>query len=176
MENWKDINGYEGRYAVSDLGNVKTIAHYIPHNMFPNVQKFVRERVRKLQKHNHGYLSVVLGKNDMQLVHRLVAEAFCEKSNGKDFVNHKNGNKQDNRPENLEWCTRQENEDHAYGTGLKNSTGSANEMAKLTEEQVGLIKREYVPRRNSTELAKRFNVSRATINRIGQGKIWKHVA
>jgi hypothetical protein len=176
MEIWKDIQGYEGRYEVSNLGRVRTVPHYIEHNMFPGVQKFVRGRMRKLQNNGTGYKFLVLSKGDFRTVHRLVAQSFIPNTDNKPWVNHKNGIKSDNRVENLEWCTRQENEDHAFGTGLKNSTGSANQMAKLTENDVAEIKRLYVPRKNSEELAAKFGVHRVTIQRIARNKNWKHVA
>ena len=68
-----------------------------------------------------GYFEVNLygeEKPKSALVHRLVAEAFCKKSEGNE-VNHINGNKEDNRAENLEWVTRRENLKHAYENGLR---------------------------------------------------------
>lgn len=59
------------------------------------------------------------GNKKNNLVHRLVAVAFLDKPNGKDFVNHKDGNKLNNHFTNLEWCTQSENNQHAYDTGLK---------------------------------------------------------
>lgn len=69
-----------------------------------------------------GYREVVLTDSDerphYRLLHRIVAKAFCEPKDGADEVNHINGNKLDNRAENLEWVTRAENLQHAYETGL----------------------------------------------------------
>ena len=99
MEVWKDIPSYEGLYQVSNLGNIKG----------------VKGNILRLQKRNHGYLSVWLYKNGdkRQLsVHRIVAEAFCNHPDGKDEVNHINEDKQDNRAENLEWVNHRENSVH----------------------------------------------------------------
>lgn len=175
MEIWNDIVGFEGKYAVSNLGNVKTLTHYIKHNIL-DVPKIVRERMRKLQKHNQGYVFVCLTKGKGSLVHRLVAEAFLPKPEGKDFVNHINGIKTDNRVENLEWVTRQENETHAYSTGLKNSTGVNNTMAKLNDDKVSRIKVLKSMGLSYEEIAKIFSVTSETVNRICIGRIWKHVA
>jgi len=96
-EIWKDVVGYEGRYKVSNLGNVKSV-------IFSARGK---ENLLSLLK-GKDYLLVRLykdGKGSMQRVHRLVAEAFIENPNGYPVVNHKNWDKHDNRAENLEWCT-----------------------------------------------------------------------
>lgn len=176
MKEWRDIIGYEGRYEVSSEGDIRTIPHFIEQMFKGQIkQRRVRARDRKLQKHNLGYSSVVLGKDNMQLVHRLVAQAFLPKIEGKDFVNHKNGNKKDNRVENLEWCTRQENEDHAYGTGLKNSTGSHNQMAKITEGYAKAIKQLAETGWSTKELSEVFGLHIVNIRRIVRGKTWKHV-
>lgn len=78
---------------------------------------------RKLSPKNNwdGYLRIQLwdhGKCRFVAIHRLIAEAFVPNPDNKPLINHKNGNKQDNRAENLEWCTQQENIRHAWSEGL----------------------------------------------------------
>lgn len=97
MEIWKEISGTNGAYLVSNLGRVKSNKTGI---------------ILKPQPRRHGYLAVWLYDNGVSKrvsVHRLVAEAFCERMPGKNEVNHINENKQDNRAANLEWCTHSEN-------------------------------------------------------------------
>lgn len=96
-ELWKPIVNYEGLYEVSDMGNIKSL---------------ITNRILRPQERKHGYLSVWLYANKKRKqfsVHRLVAEAFCERSDGQDEVNHLNEDKQDNRAKNLAWCTKREN-------------------------------------------------------------------
>ena len=108
QEIFKDIEGYEDLYQVSNLGNVKSY--------YWNKQgKILTPRI-----HSAGYERVTLSKKDY-FIHRLVAKAFIDNPNNKREVNHINGNKADNRLENLEWTTPSENQFHAYRTGLKRS-------------------------------------------------------
>lgn len=118
MEIWKDIEGYEGRYQVSNLGRVKSLAKTI--DVGGKTKRFQPERVLKPSKGVKGYLLVALYKNKrskMKRVHRLVAEAFIPNPQKMPSVNHKDENKENNKAENLEWCTHKYN--NLYGTRLK---------------------------------------------------------
>lgn len=117
-EVWKDIQGYEGKYQVSNLGRVKSLARYRKNN--GNSQTFQEERILKQSINNCGYCIVELsfeGKRKRYSVHRLVANAFVKNDEGKEQVNHKDENKQNNYADNLEWCTCKENTN--YGSHNK---------------------------------------------------------
>lgn len=102
-EQWRDIKDYEGLYQVSNEGRVKSL----------NYRQTKQEKILKAFSNNHGYLMVALSKNGKpihKLVHRLVAEAFIKNEEGKqEEIDHINGIRDDNRVENLRWCTPEEN-------------------------------------------------------------------
>lgn len=116
-EIWKDIIGYEGYYQISNLGRVKRCARYIDRHTDSIVhKKFYKEHIMKMCS-RRGYFAVSLCKNckvKTKLVHRLVANAFIDNPLNKKQVNHKNGKRNDNRVENLEWVTNAENQQHSF--------------------------------------------------------------
>lgn len=114
QEIWKDIPGYNGKYRVSNLGNVMSI-NYLNQGI---------DKLLSLKNHHSGYLIVRLcsgNKSDQKnrTVHSLVAEAFIPNPYNKRCVNHIDGNKKNNRVDNLEWVTHRENTQHAIRTGLR---------------------------------------------------------
>lgn len=118
------------------------------------------------------------GKAKSVRIHRLIAEAFIPNPDNKPFINHKDGNKQNNSIENLEWCTNQENVKHAFDTGLNKAlSGSINPFAKLTSAQIKYIKEKYIPRDKNfgaRALGKMFNVPHSKIVRILKGERYKY--
>ena len=120
-EIWKDIEGYEGLYQVSNLGNVKSLRKRIDKG---KCHRYFDEKILKPIETNRGYLRVKLCKNrkiKKTRVHRLVAEAFIKRPELE--VNHIDGNKKNNKAENLEWVTQKENKQHAWITGLYHKKG-----------------------------------------------------
>lgn len=123
-ELWLDVAGYENHYIVSNLGRVVSL----------------KQPVRRLLRfgRKESYPTVNLLKNAKQVtvcVHRLVAEAFLLNSDNLKTVNHKDGNKENNRVENLEWASYSQNNQHAYDTGLKKQAVSV--IAKPTNGVIG---------------------------------------
>lgn len=127
MEIWKDVEGYEGLYQVSDMGNVRSFDRTIRVKRGNDEYDLpIQGRILRPQARMHGYLSVWLykldGRRKQESVHRLVATAFCERSDEDTEVNHKNEIKTDNRAENLEWCTRIENTNHGSAIQRRSET------------------------------------------------------
>lgn len=126
MEIWKDVKGYKGFYEVSSMGRIRSIDHYVRSGLRFNSAVKKKGHILKQNAKRNGYLTVDLSKGNKVKtisVHRIVAAAFLDPVDGKDFVNHKNLNKHDNRVENLEWCTRSENALHAVKNGAMPGNG-----------------------------------------------------
>lgn len=126
-EIWKDVVGFEGKYKVSNRGNLISNA------------RGTGWKPLKPTRHHSGYMLVRLASNRTYKnlnVHRIVADAFIPNPEGKKTVNHIDGNKSNNTVENLEWATQKENINHAIDTGLnlhdgfKGRTGILHPQAK----------------------------------------------
>lgn len=103
QEVWKDIEGYEDLYMISNYGNVKSLEKK------DSLGRIRSEKILKLQKTAWGYFQLTLHKDNKKknfLIHRLVAMAFIENPNNHLEVNHKDEDKTNNKVENLEWCDR----------------------------------------------------------------------
>lgn len=114
-EEWRSVVGYEGIYEVSNLGRVKRLKRNPERG-----KSIMRERMLSAYKDKDGYLSVNLSKNSLQKPHRLhrvVLSAFTPNPNKLPLVNHKNGVRDDNRLENLEWCDAKYN--NSYGDAIE---------------------------------------------------------
>ena len=136
------------RIKVSNKGNVVSYRSGVCHPL-------------KVIHNNRGYQKVAAGPgpNTKQLVHRMVAETWLDNPNHYEEVNHINGDKDDNRVENLEWTTRSQNLRHAWGTGL-NKGGSTPIRIVETDETF----------ESQRECARRIGGSRARIWECLAGK------
>lgn len=121
-EIWKDIRGFEGEFQVSNYGRIKRLAQiciYKSHNQY-NEFEYSRELPEKIfpKRRKTGRNSVTLSDGKDYYVYRLVAANFIRPLKPKEEVNHIDGNKRNDRLDNLEIVTRVENQNHAYDTGL----------------------------------------------------------
>ena len=134
------------------------------------------ESIMKLSDNGKGYKSLCFGRtyagnNTRRYIHRLVAEAFISKTDGKNHINHKDGDKENNCVTNLEWVDPSENVKHSWDTGLSACTPKV-----LTSEMVIDIYNEatdgVIPQ---TAIAKKYGVCQQTISEIKRKLIWKHI-
>lgn len=179
-EIWKELIGNSVVYLVSNMGNIKTKPRKGKYH-------FIESHPMKVHTKEDGYQRVMLSLDEnggkYYYIHRIVAKLFIPNPNNLQFVNHKDGNKSNNCADNLEWCTRSENEKHAWRIGLKNSEtcgtkGEKHGMHKLTEEQVKYIRQVHTPFDSlygTKGLAKQFNVSPQTITNVVHYANWKCV-
>lgn len=117
-EIWKDIEGYEGIYKISNLGNVKSLERTLWNG---HTYYTYKERLLKKSINHNGYYTVRLskdGKGVNYLLHRLLAIAFIPNPDNLPIINHKDGNKLNINLDNLEWSTYKDNNEHAIETGL----------------------------------------------------------
>lgn len=167
-EEWRRVEGWP--YEVSDKGRVRRADD-------PDNNSY-RGRIISQCPQYDGYLRVSMYDGDRyqrRFVSRLVAEAFVERPSrdGSLQVNHKNGDKKDNRADNLEWVTPKENHRHASRKGLR-AKGERHGQSKLTESDVVTIRRRYSEGATQSEIAADYGVCRGTISSVVRGKTWRH--
>lgn len=174
MEIWKTIEKYPD-YAISNKGRLKRIK--ISSKFCPAAKI---GRILKLNSGKHWkyicypFWNKKTKKSELKHIHKLVLETFIGYKSG--FIgNHKNGNKIDNRLENLEWVTRSEDTKHAHRIGLiKHKIGGTN--CKLKIKDICLIKRLLCKRSIKIDyIAKMFQVNQQTIYNIRNHKSWKEI-
>ena len=178
-EIWKPIEGFEGRYEVSNLGRVRSLDRIIKRDNGHGVNDArVKGRILS-QKLNHkgGYCVVNINDNGRELtkyVHRLVAQAFIPNPDGLPEVNHKDEDKQNNCVSNLEWCTPAYNSN--YGTGHERMMLKTSKPIVAVDDSGNIVK-EYP----SVKAAIRDGANRGGIyaciknpNRRHMGLHWKY--
>lgn len=164
--NWAKvkIKNMDTHYEVSRYGDVKNT---------------LTGKTLKGSPDRRGYIIVSIwigNKMYSRPIHRLVAEAFIPNPENKPTVNHKDGNKRNNRVTNLEWATHQENIDHAIATGLRDLRGIKASTNVYTEEQVHQACKMLEAGMNGREIAAKMGVSVMLPNRIKYLGKWKHIS
>lgn len=168
-EVWKDIDGYNGDYKVSNLGRVKSFK-----------KDKINGIVMKQDNARLGYKRICLCLENVKknfFIHRLVAKAFIDNPYNKPQVNHKNGKPSDNRVENLEWCTASENHLHSYAVLNKQiPKGESHPYAILSKENVINIRKLYASGGLlQKEIAEYYNIKRRHVCKIVNRQIWNHI-
>ena len=182
-EVWKDIKGYEGLYQASSLGRIRSLDRYKKtKGRYKEMQCKIKGTILKQAINHDGYYEVVLskdGKAKTMRVNRIIAETFID---NKTQVNHINGDKLDNRVENLEWCTCKENITHALNNNLmKPVKGKEHYMSKM----VGKYDKNdnFIEKYNTiVEAGKKNNILSTSIinclkerSKLAGGYKWKYI-
>lgn len=168
MEIWKPIHRFGGYYEISNLGRVKALPK-------TRGKGWRKERIMIIQVTKFGYSYIYPSINKIRktaFIHKVVAEEFIENPNNYKVVNHIDGNKSNNIPANLEWCTTSQNMYHAYRTGLKSNKGQRNPNHKLTIDDVHKIRYLFQKGATDKELSRKYAVHQKTIYQIRKGKTW----
>ena len=174
-EEWRAIPGFEGFYEVSDLGRVRSLDRIV-RCYGPKKGAYVRALkggLMRLQNHSGGYLQVALA-GKLQLVQWLVATAFIGPRPEGLIVCHNDGDKKNNRKENVRYDTPAENTQDlkAHGTAC---LGERNGCAKITHKDVESIRRRYEKGELQREIAEDYGVKQTQISRIVRKTRWAHV-
>jgi hypothetical protein len=164
-EIWKDVNGFEGRYKISNLGRLKSfVCRNYPYK--PTL-------LNKLNSGNgyHNFTLTKDGKAFPKSVHRIIAEAFIPNPNEHPFINHIDADKKNNDISNLEWVTPSENIRHAYRMGLlKNLKGELCANHKLTDKEFNEI---FYSNMEPKALAVAYAITEKYVKAIKSGRYFR---
>lgn len=160
---WKQIENLD--YEINSEGIVRRIS---------------TKRIKKSFKRTDGYIGIqlYLAKDKIKnyQLHRLIANTFIPNPESKQYVNHKDSNRENNLLNNLEWVTFEENVKHGYELGYASNKGSKNGFSVLTEDKVLEIRKRREDEKISYQkLAEIYNVSYSCIAGIIQRTNWKHI-
>lgn len=168
VEEWRPVVGYEDAYEVSNLGRIRrAIGGTATHaGKVLSWSGTAGQRYTQVGLCHNGTVAHVK-------IHKLVAEAFCDRGDGQTEINHKDGDRKNNRADNLEWCTRQDNVKHALAHDLV-IFGERSKQAKLTEKDASEIAR-LIAYTDTTyaSIAKTYGVSESTIRTLARKQSWR---
>ena len=179
-EVWVPAIGFEKHYEVSNLGKVRSLDRLAKNSRGDGYRIWKGRELSLNLKNNRKYINCKLsvdGKTYTRQLHWLILASFKLKPSAEKYhVNHIDGDKRNNRLDNLEWVTPQENIRHAVETGLhKPAKGSNNGLSKLNEETVLSIKKDMALGFLNVEIAKKYNITFKMVSDIKTGKTWKHL-
>lgn len=164
-EIWRPVVEWESLYEVSSVGRVrrsgKVLAGWIGPQGYP--------MVNLNDSHN--------GRRKVVTIHRLVCAAFLSKGDGRDWVNHKNSDRTDNRLENLEWVTPQENVDHMVAAGryVNGFLGKRKPKARLSDDDVRAVRSMSLAGVAGAEIARRYGMDPSHMRKVISGKFYQYV-
>lgn len=166
-EIWRDVEGYEGLYQVSNMGRLKSLHYGKSVILNPSTAR-------------DGYINVTLTKNNQKKycrLHILVAQAFIPNPEKLPVVHHCDNNKANCCADNLQWATHSENTKRAYESGAAKN-GCRHHSAKFSPEKTIEIRKSYIPYNHefgASALARKNDVNLFTIQKIVHGISYKDV-
>ena len=165
VEEWRDIEGHEGRYQVSDWGMVRSLDRYVEGHK--GSRYFKKGKMLALAKDRDGYMITSLGKYfPNQKVHKLVAKAFIPNPENKPEVGHWDCNPSNNKVENLYWCTRPENMGHPMTRERIRNTKSLKPVIQMTLDDEIVMEYESLH-----EMHRQTNYSRWAVGEVCNGNM-----
>lgn len=173
-EVWVSLDGYDGYYMISNLFRIKSICRIVERGNNSSVMK--PQQLIRPARNSDGYLCVILTKDKIPRtysLHVLVAKAFVPNPFNYPEVNHKDGDKLNCLPGNLEWGTRKYNMQHAVANGLrKYKKGFKGQKFKLSQKEIAAI---YNSKEKSSVLAVKYGLTKSSIQRIRSGKTYSKI-
>lgn len=163
MEVFVDIKNFEDKYQISNLGNVRS-----------KKSKLLLRHLCNKKGYHYVNLSISKYRKKKEYIHRLVARHFIENPQNKPQVNHKDGNPANNNVENLEWCTNEENQQHAVLHNL-HYKGETHKDSKFTEESIKLLPELVAIGFSVTQLNHLTGVANINIEKVINGKTWRQL-
>lgn len=176
-EKWEFIEGTDNAYEVSNKGRIRSYYNGSQWGLKEEPELLSPVKVGKESERvtDNYYLGVTLKGRGRVLVHRIVAEAFIKNPLNKKIVNHKNGIKNDNRADNLEWVTNMENRIHMQRVLFKKGFNTTSTQ-KLSYNDVIDIRNTYrIGCFTVKEIADAWNISASQAGRIIRRKSWVHI-
>jgi hypothetical protein len=166
VEEWRSVEGFEGRYEVSNMGRVRSLGTTPRHPA----------KVLRIRWARNGYGRVNItplgGTVQTKNVHRLVAQAFLPRAPGTECVNHIDANKRNNCALNLEWSTLSDNNRHATVFGRRHASTNPKRAHKLTAEIAESIRADRRSGMTTSQVASKYGISSTVARRIHNGEIW----
>lgn len=172
VEEWRIIPEYGNVYEISNFGRIRSISRI--NKGAWGCSRTLKCKLLTIRLNKKGYSEVRLARKNTRVVHRIVAKSFIPNPNNLPQVNHIDGNKTNNRIENLEWANNSQNQLHAYKIGLQPSrAGEKNSNASITDEEVTNYKLLYNSGMNVIEISKNTDIPLSKIRAIIYGTSWK---
>lgn len=172
-EQWASIDGYEASYEVSSHGGIRSLDRQVRYSDGRVAE--ISGRVLRPAVDKNGYRAITLPGGKRQYLHRLVAMAFLPQPVDARTVNHLDGDKLNNRVDNLEWVTYRENNVHARATGLNRQHGEHCNLSKWSEQCVNAVHRlKATGKLTQREIASCLGVSEGFVSNVITGRSRRH--